>query len=85
MLTVHAAMKSITNSDESNIAQMMLICQERKNEMSTIEACLATAILTLLFIHGCDRARMTLQMERLEKQVNQLCDHCGYDAPEDCP
>ena len=50
--------------------------------MSTIEACLATAILTLLFIHGCDRARMTLQMERLENQVNQLCNHCGYDAPK---
>ena len=53
--------------------------------MSTIEACLATAILTLLFIHGCDRARMTSRLERLENQVNQLCNHCGDNAPEDCP
>lgn len=50
--------------------------------MSTIEACLATAILTLLFIHGCDRARMTLQMERLENQVNQLCNDSRDNAPE---
>lgn len=53
--------------------------------MNTTEACLATAILTILFIHGCDRAKTELRLESLEEQVHQLCDHRCDNAPKNCP